>query len=152
MNNRVAINRREPKISSRRVEALFNRIEQSDLYRIDALKVEIAELIYLTMKQQDVKKAELARRLGTSRAYVTKLLQGNVNYTIDSLVRIAEALKCELEIQLASKTTARLWVQPHKESPAGRVLQWRNREYTQEPVETPIVHVEETDAPVSLVA
>lgn len=152
MPNTMRTSKTESKTSSKRFAELFHRLAESEDYLIDALKVEIAEQIYAAMEQQNVKKAELARRLGTSRAYVTKLLQGNVNFTIDSLVKVARVLDCQLDIQLAYKHLERHWEQPHKEAPAGRVLQWRNRKYVQESVGTPIVRVEKKDASVPLVA
>lgn len=78
---------------------LFERFEQTDAYHIDGAKVEISERIYVAMEEQGVSKAELARRLGKSRAYVTKILQGNVNFTIESLVRIARALDHKFDFQ-----------------------------------------------------
>lgn len=55
------------------------------------------------MNQQGVSNAELARRLGKSRAYVTKLLRGTTNFTLESLVRIGRALSCEVEFELLPK-------------------------------------------------
>jgi hypothetical protein len=42
---------------------LFRKMEQTDAYHIDAMKVEISEQIYLAMERQGVSEAELARRL-----------------------------------------------------------------------------------------
>jgi transcriptional regulator with XRE-family HTH domain len=50
------------------------------------------------MEQQHVTRAELARRINSSRAYVTKVLQGNTNFTLESLVRIARALSFNVEL------------------------------------------------------
>ncbi len=80
---------------------LFREMEQADVYHIEGAKVEIAEQIYLAMKQQGVSNAELARRLGKSRAYITKVLQGNVNFTIESLVKIARVLDRKFDFQFA---------------------------------------------------
>jgi transcriptional regulator with XRE-family HTH domain len=85
---------------------LFERFEQSESYHIDAAKLEISEQIYLAMEQQSVSKAELARRLGKSRAYVTKVLQGNTNFTLESLVRIGRALDCQLDLQFSPRYRA----------------------------------------------
>jgi antitoxin component HigA of HigAB toxin-antitoxin module len=82
---------------------LFERFEQSENYHLDAAKVEISEQIYLAMEQQGVSKAELARRLGKSRAYVTKVLQGSTNFTLESLVRIARALDYQLDLQFSPR-------------------------------------------------
>ena len=79
---------------------LFREMEQTDAYHMDSVKVEISEQIYLAMKRQGISKAELACRLGKSRAYVIKMLQGNANFTIESLVRIARALNCKVDFRL----------------------------------------------------
>lgn len=78
---------------------LFREVKQSEAYHIDGAKVELSEQIYLAMEQQGVSNAELARRLGKSRAYITKVLQGNVNFTIESLVKIARALDHKFDFQ-----------------------------------------------------
>jgi len=78
---------------------LFERFEQSESYHLDAAKLEISEQIYLAMEQQGVSKAELARRLGKSRAYITKVLQGSTNFTLESLIRIARALECRFNFE-----------------------------------------------------
>ena len=87
----------ERKTVSERFADLIQRAELSDAYQIDRLKVEISERIYNAMNQQGVSNAELARRLGKSRAYVTKLLRGTTNFTLESLVRIGRSLSCEVE-------------------------------------------------------
>ena len=93
----------ERKTATQRFAEVLQRAEQSDAFRIDHLKVQISERIYEAMKQQAVSNAELARRLGKSRAYVTKLLRGTTNFTLESLVRIGRALSCEVEFELLPK-------------------------------------------------
>ena len=82
---------------------LFNRLQDSEAYEVDALKVELCEQIYLIMEREGVTKAELARRLETSRAYITKLLQGSANLTLESLVKVARALECKLSVMLRAR-------------------------------------------------
>lgn len=91
------------KTTSEQFADLLQRAQQSDTFQIDRLKVEISERIYAAMKQQGTSNAELARRLGKSRAYVTKLLRGTTNFTLESLVRIGWALSCEVEFELLPK-------------------------------------------------
>jgi transcriptional regulator with XRE-family HTH domain len=93
----------EPRTVTERFADLLQRAELSDAYQIDRLKVEISERIYNAMTQQDISNAELSRRLGKSRAYVTKLLRGTTNFTLESLVRISRALSCEVEFELLPK-------------------------------------------------
>lgn len=49
------------------------------------LEVEITELICELMEKQGVNRAELARRLGTSPPYVTKVLRGETNMTLKTI-------------------------------------------------------------------
>ncbi|MGL4398710.1 MAG: helix-turn-helix domain-containing protein, partial [Luteolibacter sp.] len=42
----------------------------------------------------------LADKIGSSPAYITKILRGETNFTLDSMVKIATALGCELTIGL----------------------------------------------------
>src|SRR5881296_213097 len=89
-----------------RFASLFDRLERSESSEIDAAKLEISEQIYLAMERQGVSKADLARRLGKSRAYVTKVLQGRTNFTLESIVRITRALNCKLDFSLMPERTA----------------------------------------------
>ena len=94
------------KNTAERFAQLFQRIEKTPVYRVEGLKVEIAEQIYLAMQKDGINNAELARRLGKSRPYVTKVLSGNVNFTLETLVNIGDALNCEISLGLKPKASS----------------------------------------------
>lgn len=55
--------------------------------------IEVLDNLYKRMEEKGINKAELAKRLGKSKAYVTKLLQGDYdNLTIKTLVELALAI------------------------------------------------------------
>gem|GEM_PF-2682488 len=81
-----------------RLDGLSERLERSEAFDIEGAKFDISELVFSVMERQGVSKANLARKLGKSRAYVTKTLQGNANFTLESLVKIARALDCRLNM------------------------------------------------------
>ena len=87
------------KIGARRMgkdfKELVSRIKDSERYDQEVLRSDISDQISYLMDAQDISKAELARRLRKSRAYVTKILQGNANFTLDTLVQIGRALGCK---------------------------------------------------------
>src|SRR5262245_7538362 len=95
----------ELQTSSKGFSDIFERLEKTEEYELDALKVELCEQIYLIMEQEDIARAELARRLKTSRAYITKLLQGSANFTLESLVKVARALECNVTVKLKSRAS-----------------------------------------------
>ena len=57
-------------------------------------------MIRALMESQGVSKAELARRVGKSRAYVTQSLGGDRNMTLSTLARFADALNADATVDL----------------------------------------------------
>jgi transcriptional regulator with XRE-family HTH domain len=80
------------------------KLERHGRLRIDAAKLELSEQIFQAMENQALSEAELARRLGVSRAYVNKMLQGATNFTIETLVKIGIALNAEFKFEFVIKT------------------------------------------------
>jgi hypothetical protein len=62
----------------------------------------LTEDIVRRMDAGGVTRAELARRMGVQPAYVTKILRGTGNFTLESMVRIARALDSTLRVELRS--------------------------------------------------
>ncbi len=84
-------------IVDKELQTMFAQAMKTPGYRLEALKLEITESLYLAMEERKITRAELAKRMGTSRAYITKLLQGDANFTLETLDRIAQALGCKLQ-------------------------------------------------------
>lgn len=62
------------------------------------------------MKAQGVSKSELARKIDSSPAYITKVLRGNANFTIESLVKLSRAVGGKLHLHVAKEEEAPLWL------------------------------------------
>jgi transcriptional regulator with XRE-family HTH domain len=71
--------------------------------------VELTEDICRLMEEKKVSRAELARRMGTSRAYVTKLLDGNANFTLATMVKVAMALDGALHLHISDRRAVTRW-------------------------------------------
>jgi transcriptional regulator with XRE-family HTH domain len=65
--------------------------------------LDFTEKIVDKMHKTGLSRAELAQKLGVSKPFVTKLLNGNPNMTIKTMVSIAHALECELGVELCPK-------------------------------------------------
>lgn len=68
------------------------------------------------MEEQGVTRAELARRLGASPAYVTQLFRALFNPTLLTLAKVADALGTRVSLHLHPKGTVVDWT----EAPAER--------------------------------
>ena len=91
------------KTSDQIFSELLAKYREDEEFGFDALKVETAERIYTAMEERGVSQAQLARLLGKSRAYTTKIMRWNVNFTIETLFRISRLLECELDISISPK-------------------------------------------------
>ncbi len=81
------------------LEQLMEDPEFRRAFAIEGLVTEAAELIARLMEREGVSKAELARRLAKSRAYVTQLLRGSTNLTVQTLAEVAFALGAEVKLE-----------------------------------------------------
>src|SRR5436305_12498574 len=82
---------------------LFEQAERHDDYWVAGAILEFTEGVVREMERQGVTRTELARRLGATPAYVTKILRGKANFTLETMVRLARALDVRLHVQLAAE-------------------------------------------------
>jgi transcriptional regulator with XRE-family HTH domain len=87
-------------------EAQRKEFDNDPDYWAEGLKLEFAEEVGRLMEEQNVSRAELARRLGTSPAYVTKILRWTANLTLISMSKIALALGSRVHLSLTPKRAA----------------------------------------------
>lgn len=96
----------EDKLSFRK---LFEEARQHEDYWTEGLAVEFTEEISRLMKEKNVSRSVLAERIGHSPAYVTKVLRGDANLTIASMVKLARALGAEVRVHLAAAGSRTTW-------------------------------------------
>ena len=96
-------------VDAGRYRRMFEEAESHSDYWIDGPISEFTEDLARLMKEQNVNRAELARRMGTSRAYITKMLGGNANFTLLTMVKLAMALDGAVHIHIADKRAVTRW-------------------------------------------
>lgn len=82
---------------------------QTEAYRAEGASIRFTEDLIARMKTTGITRSALAEKIGASPAYITKILRGDTNFTLDSMAKIADALGCELTLglqPLASGTIA----------------------------------------------
>jgi transcriptional regulator with XRE-family HTH domain len=86
-----------------RLTALKTKAEaarQTHAYQAEGTSIRFTEELLARMKSSGITRSALAEKIGTSPAYITKILRGDTNFTLDSMVRIAQALGCEIDFKL----------------------------------------------------
>jgi transcriptional regulator with XRE-family HTH domain len=89
---------------SKSFSALFAAAQTHEEYWTERVILEFTEELTRWMELQGVSRKELAERIGSSQPYITKVLKGDVNFTLASMVKLARALGAELRIQLTPQT------------------------------------------------
>jgi transcriptional regulator with XRE-family HTH domain len=75
-------------------------------YLLEEVKLAFAEELSRLLEEQGVSRSQLAERLGTSRAYVTRILRTDYNLTAETMVKVALALDARVALSLQSRKTA----------------------------------------------
>lgn len=74
------------------------KARKSVTYLTERCVLEFTSEIDRLMEARKVTRAELGRRIGSSAAYVTKVLRGESNLTVKTMVSLADALGARVDI------------------------------------------------------
>jgi len=80
-------------------EKLTKTDEGMRLYQQERAILEVTELLCQVLEEDDVSRAELARRLGKTKGYITQLLDGRANMTIRTISDVFTALERAVHFQ-----------------------------------------------------
>ena len=88
------------------------------LLREEELILRATEAVSVVMREEGVSKAQLARRMGRTKGFITQLLSGGRNLTLRTLADIADALEARVAIKVSKDRDSR---PASSESPSLRV-------------------------------
>ena len=79
-------------------KTLLDKYKNDPEYIAEGKILDITEKIVARMEELCINRADLAARLNVSKAYITKLLRGDVNFTLKSLIALSAALEADIAI------------------------------------------------------
>lgn len=88
---------------------LLEDLRNTDTYSIELFTQELIGSIIRLMNIQSVSQKALARKINLSEAYVSKVLNGNANLSISSIVKFSKALDTIPHIHLAPRNKIVEW-------------------------------------------
>lgn len=95
---------------SKAIRRFVDRAKESDSYWVERTKLDFSLSLERQRRAVRMSYADIARKINSSAAYVTKIFRGDVNMTIASMVKLARAAGGELHIQIVdAKTNAWIW-------------------------------------------
>jgi predicted transcriptional regulator len=78
-------------------------------YELANVEMDFTDSLESLMQRRGVNKSELARRIETSPAYITKILRGSTNFTLETMVKLVRALDGELHVRACAKEDDARW-------------------------------------------
>jgi transcriptional regulator with XRE-family HTH domain len=78
-----------------RVKNLVTSARNGHRYKVESSILEFTEQIVARMEQKDISPKSLAERMGVKPSYVSKILRGTSNFTLDSMIKICSAVDAE---------------------------------------------------------
>jgi len=89
---------------------LFDEAKSRDPYWVAKVIYAFTEEFQRLTENENICRAELARRLGVSPAYITKVFRGNANFTIETMVRLARTVGARLHLHLTPQGQEVHWI------------------------------------------
>jgi len=78
---------------------IVEKAKKHDDYWITGVLIEFTEMVCKHMDEKKMTRTELAEKLNVTSAYITKLLRGNANVTLKTMVRLARVFDKEINIE-----------------------------------------------------
>ena len=135
------------------VKDLFRAFEEAEItaeYQFEKAVVDLTEQLCEIMEAKGVSRADLARQLGRSRAWVTKVLRGDRNVTLKTITDIFWKLGYNARIQAdLNWGSAAAWDQDFGQYASEGVLtvfsqtglrEGTDAQYAKQPIEQPTEH------------
>lgn len=85
-------------MSTRSFEALRARLATTPAGQAEHVAVAFLAQVNARMLAQGMSNAELAHRMGTSPAYITRLFRGSANLSVPTIVKLAQAVGSTLQL------------------------------------------------------
>jgi transcriptional regulator with XRE-family HTH domain len=86
---------------TKKFRKLIQSAERSPIYWAEAAWLQFTGDLHALMESHGVTRAELARRVGVSPAYITKVFRGTINLTLESMCKLTLALDASPRIHVA---------------------------------------------------
>ena len=77
------------------------------LLREEELILDVTEAVSAAMQEAGISKAQLAKRMGRTKGFITQLLSGGRNLTLRTLAGLADALEARVTITISQNRDSR---------------------------------------------
>jgi len=98
-------------MSLSKLRDLKAKVKSRDGFWVEKLKLDFTKALSAQLKRKNIKKGELARKLDLSAPYITKVMRGEENLTIESMVKLARAAGGSLHLHISDENSDVSWIE-----------------------------------------
>lgn len=80
--------------------------KKTDVYWVESAKLDFAMALEKQIRLAGLSYANLAKKIGTSAAYISKVFRGDTNMTIETMVKLSRATGARLQIEVVNESVA----------------------------------------------
>lgn len=91
---------------SKKLKAFLEDARKNDSYWAEQAKLEFAAALEQQRRRAEMTYASIAKKIGSSAAYITKVFRGDSNVTIDTMVKLVRATGGHLDIRIVDGAAA----------------------------------------------
>jgi len=88
----------------------YDKLKDSPSFMAESNKINFAYEIEKAIATKEISQIKLAKIIGVSPAYISKVLRGDANLTIETMTKFADAIGKCLHLYLANKGASIKWV------------------------------------------
>lgn len=78
--------------------------KKTDVYWVESAKLDFAMALEKQIRLAGLSYANLAKKIGTSAAYISKVFRGDTNMTIETMVKLSRASGARLQIEVVNES------------------------------------------------
>ena len=91
---------------NRKLATYLAERKKTDVYWVESAKLDFAMALEKQIRLAGLSYATLAKKIGTSAAYISKIFRGDTNMTIETMVKLTRASGARLNIEIVSESVA----------------------------------------------
>ena len=85
-------------------------LEDSVEYWAEGSVMDFTEELARIMSEKAISRSELANRIGSSNAYITKIFSGQANFTVETMTKLSLAVDHVVRVHVAPKDARTRWI------------------------------------------
>lgn len=91
---------------NRKLATYLAERKKTDAYWVESSKLDFAMALEKQIRLAGLSYANLAKKIGTSAAYISKVFRGDTNMTIETMVKLSRATGARLQIEVVNESVA----------------------------------------------